>query len=119
MVAALILAILLATSGGQNVRNLCAESEQGYYECQWNGVGRYKLPTEAKIVKFRRFFRPATMEITANLTTLILDTTNYRCSNFAKVEEKIFNSIICVSIFRARCYNYIRFCNKPLERLIL
>ena len=48
------------------------------------------------------------MELTANLTTLILDTTNYGCDDFAEIEDKIFNSIICVSSFRIRFYNYIR-----------
>ena len=108
MLAVVIFALLFVSSVGQNVRTLCSESELGYYVCRWNGVGVYKLPPEARIVKFRRFFRPATMELTANLTTLILDTTNYGCDDFQQVQDKIFNFIICVSSFRVRSYNYIR-----------
>ena len=99
MVAVVIFAFLFVSSVGQNVRTLCSESELGYYVCRWNGVGLYKLPPEARIVKFRRFFRPATMELTANLATLILDTTNYACDDFESVPDRIFNSIICVSNF--------------------
>ena len=99
MLVVIIFVLLFVSGGGQNVRTLCSESELGYYVCRWNGVGVYRLPPEARIIKFRRFFRPAIMELTANLTTLILDNTNYDCDNFDSVPNRIFNSIICVSNF--------------------
>ena len=97
MLVLFILAIWMLTAAAQNGRNFCVENESGSFKCRWVGVGSYHLPPDATTVKFDRFYRPASLRIPENLTLLIFTFTDFGCSDFQDVPQRIFNDIICVS----------------------